>query len=118
MLNSIAEDEIRFARAMPVIRRNRLLDAENQQQKFIPSLENDMETSCGHGFPNKISDLLDDSDINIPKFEEKMIMLRKDYKIYEDQTHVRTWSFVYGQSNILYYKNSIFYLSQVCALAL
>jgi len=76
-------------------------------KKFTPSLANEMETSCGHGLPNKVVDLSDDSDLIIPKYEEKKIMLGKDYKIYENDKEVGLWSFVYDQSFILYYKNSV-----------
>jgi len=74
---------------------------------FTPSLDNENQTSCGHGFPNKVVDSLNDDDLNIPNFKEIKIELAKDYKIYENKIAVGTWSFVYDQSFILYYKNSI-----------
>jgi len=74
---------------------------------FTPSLENEMQTSCGHGLPNKVIDLLNDSDLNIPDSKEIHVNLKDDYKIYENGREVGTWSFVYDQSFILYYKNAI-----------
>ena len=74
---------------------------------FQPSLENEIQTSCGHGLPNRVIDLENDSDLNIPDYKEIKIELRNDFKILQDGKAAGTWTFVYDQSFILNYKNAV-----------
>lgn len=77
------------------------------KKQFSPSLEDEKFTSCGHGFPNKVVNLDNDSDLNIPDYHDVIVDLAKDFKVYEDNKEVGNWSFVYDQSFIIYYKQGI-----------
>ncbi len=77
------------------------------KNSFTPSLTNQVQTSCGHGLPNRVVELSDDSDLNIPNYFEIKVKLNGDNKILENGVSVGTWTFVYDQSFILYYKNTI-----------
>jgi C1A family cysteine protease len=74
---------------------------------FTPSLQNELQTSCGHNLPNRVIDLQNDSDLDIPDYKEIKIELREDFMIFEAGKAAGTWTFVYDQSFILYYKNAI-----------
>lgn len=74
---------------------------------FTPSLENEMQTSCGHGLPNRVIELPNDSDLNIQDYKEIKVELRDDFRILEAGKDAGHWTFVYDQSFILYYKNAI-----------
>ena len=78
------------------------------KKAFNPSLKNEI-TTCGHGFPNKIVNLTDDSDLDdISDYSELTLELRNDYKVYQNFVLVGKWTFVYDQSFIIYYKESVF----------
>jgi len=74
---------------------------------FQPSLENGIQTSCGHGLPNRVIELPNDSDLNIKDYKEIKIELKEDFTISENGKAVGSWTFVYDQSVILYYQNAI-----------
>lgn len=85
-----------------------LWEIKISKRTFTPSLTNEQITSCGHGLPNKVISLKDDSDLIIPDYTDLKLELRDNYKVYENSVQVGTWTFVYDQSFIIYYKDSIF----------
>jgi len=74
---------------------------------FQPSLKNP-ETSCGHGFPDRIETTVGDIDFKFDKTSELKIKLASDYKVYKDDIVIGNWTPVYDEGFILYYKNSVF----------
>ena len=74
---------------------------------FTPSLKNE-QTTCGHGFPNKIKYTTDDAkETKFPSSTTFIIELRNDYKVYENNKRVGTWTPVFDQSFLINYKDSI-----------
>lgn len=77
------------------------------KEVFDPSLK-DEKTTCGHGFPNHISEEIGDKDYDTSVVGNKIILELKDnYKIYEDNKEVGQWTPVYDQSFLIYYGDSV-----------
>jgi len=72
-----------------------------------PSLQ-DLKTTCGHGFPDKIENNIGDNDYSFNKYYDLVIKLNSDYKVYEDTEEVGTWTPVYDEGFIVKYKKSVF----------
>ncbi|MCQ2821026.1 MAG: hypothetical protein MJ252_27525 [archaeon] len=66
-------------------------------KSFNPSLK-DPETTCGHGFPNKIEEVVGNED-NYPKgYEHKFTLeLQSDHKVYKDGKEDGNWTPIYNQ---------------------
>jgi C1A family cysteine protease len=85
-----------------------LWDFKISQNTFEPNLENEQQTSCGHGLPNKIvKSHTAKEKINMPNFIKISLDLRPDFKVYENKIVVGTWSFIYDQSLFIRYKTSL-----------
>lgn len=78
------------------------------REKFNPSLK-EYETTCGHGFPNTITQIIGDKDNDdqIPFARKITIELRKDYHVYKNNKIVGTWTPIFDQSLLINYKKSI-----------
>jgi len=77
-------------------------------QVFQPTLSN-IETTCGHGFPDKIEKNIGDVDFFFPKYQKIIhIVLSEDYKVYENGKKVGKWTPVYDEGFILWYGKSVF----------
>ena len=72
-----------------------------------PSLKN-AKTTCGHGFPDKIENVVGDQDYSFNQYWDIKIKLGSDYKVYEESKVVGTWTPVYDEGFILKYKESVF----------
>ena len=77
------------------------------KEKFDPSLT-DVKTTCGHGFPNKISVNIGDKD-DYPEGKRKTlkINLSDDFKVYKNGKKVGKWTMIYDQGILIHYKKSI-----------
>ena len=73
---------------------------------FTPSLKNE-QTTCGHGFPNTIKYSTDSKETAFPTSRTFILELRNNYKVYENNKRVGTWTPVFDQSFLIYYKDSI-----------
>jgi C1A family cysteine protease len=75
---------------------------------FEPNLENEQQTSCGHGVPNKfVERSTAKKKIQMPNYTKISIDLRPNFKVYENEIDVGTWSLVYDQSLLIRYKTSV-----------
>jgi len=74
---------------------------------FQPSLS-DPKSTCSHGFPDKVSQVIGDKDFSFDSFEEVKLFLGSDYKIYQNLVEVGYWTPVYDEGFIVYYRNSQF----------
>lgn len=77
------------------------------KEVFQPSLSNP-KTSCSHGIPDKVSQVIGDKDFSFESFDEIKLFLGSDYKIYQDLVEVGYWTPVYDEGFIANYKNSQF----------
>lgn len=73
---------------------------------FDPNLQ-DSKTTCGHGFPNRVDNILGDIDYSFENYYDLTITLDKFYNVHENGEKVGSWTPVYDQSFVIYYKNSI-----------
>jgi C1A family cysteine protease len=72
---------------------------------------NKIQTSCGHGFPDKVEKTVGDIDFHYSKYEDFSLFLSSDYKIYsssEKSQQVGHWTPIYDEAFIVYYKDSVF----------
>lgn len=78
------------------------------EHTFSPSLK-DEQTTCGHGFPNKViyGENEQDGESVIVPGDIMYMDIASDYKIYENGKEVGHWTPVYDQSFLIYYKNAI-----------
>lgn len=77
---------------------------------FNPDL-NDYKTSCGHGFPDKIEKIVGDINYSFSDYHDIKLKLGSDYKVYDvnsSEKAVGSWTPVYDEGFILYYKNQVF----------
>lgn len=76
---------------------------------FNPDL-NDYKTSCGHGFPDKIEKIVGDINYSFEEYHDVKMRLGSDYKVYDinSEKSVGSWTPVYDEGFILYYKNQVF----------
>jgi C1A family cysteine protease len=77
------------------------------KETFSPSLQ-DMRTTCGHGFPNRVDNSVGDYDYKFDNYYDINVTLDKSYNVHENGQKVGYWTPVYDQSFVIYYKNSIF----------
>lgn len=75
---------------------------------FNPKL-NDQQTSCGHGFPNRILEIIGDQD-NYPEgnYKEIKININNNHTVSENNEVVGSWTPIYDEGFIINYKDSIF----------
>lgn len=80
-------------------------------KSFAPSIK-DEQTTCGHGFPNRVQYKTDNSDDDLNKIvtpHTKIILeIASNYKVYENSKEVGNWTPIFDQSFLIYYKNSVF----------
>ena len=76
---------------------------------FDPSL-NDYKTTCGHGFPDKIEKTVGDINYSFDSHRDIQMRLGSDYKVYDKNSKipVGSWTPVYDEGFILYYKEQVF----------
>ena len=76
---------------------------------FNPDL-NDYKTTCGHGFPDKIEKIVGDVNYSFDNYRDIKMKLGSDYKVYDinSEKPVGSWTPVYDEGFILYYKSQVF----------
>jgi C1A family cysteine protease len=69
---------------------------------FDPNLDNEEETSCGHGLPNKVvSAFQAKQEISFPNFSKLSLELMPDFKVFKGGVQVGSWTLVYDQSLLI-----------------
>ena len=77
------------------------------KEVFDPSLK-DEKTTCGHGFPNHISEDIGNEDYDKSVIGEELILeLRDNFKLYKNNIEVGKWTPIYDQSFLIYYGDSV-----------
>ena len=77
------------------------------KEVFTPSLK-DEKTTCGHGFPNHISEDVGNEDYDTSVIGDKIILeLRDNFKLYKNNIEVGRWTPIYDQSFLIYYGDSV-----------
>jgi C1A family cysteine protease len=76
-------------------------------EKFDADLKNPKIT-CGHNFPDQIDKTVGDSIYSFPSHFEVEVTLVSDYKVYENNVVVGSWTPIFNEGFIVNYKNSIF----------
>ena len=72
---------------------------------FQPSLENP-KSSCTHGFPDKVDNTEGDVDYSFKEYKDILVTLNSDYKVYEENVEIGTWTPIYNEGFIANFKNS------------
>ena len=76
-------------------------------KKFDPSLT-DIKTTCGHGFPNKVTlNIGDVDDYPEGKTKKLKINLSDDFNVYKNGKKVGNWTMIYDQGMLIHYKKKI-----------
>jgi len=81
-----------------------------ESKSFEASL-NDPQTSCGHGFPDRIERTVGDKNFRFDSYRDLTLFLGSDYKIYESKENkkiVGHWTPIYDEAFVVYYGNSVF----------
>ena len=77
------------------------------KEVFDASLK-DEKTTCGHGFPNHISEDVGNEDYDTSVIGDKFILeLRDNFKLYNNNIEVGRWTPIYDQSFLIYYGDSV-----------
>jgi len=74
-------------------------------ETFQPSLRNP-KTSCTHGFPDQIDQTVGDKDYSFASYKDIVVTLNADYKVYEENIEIGTWTPVYNEGFIANFKNA------------
>ena len=75
------------------------------KETFQPGLTNP-KTSCTHGFPDKIDQTIGDKDYSYDTYRDIVVTLNGDYKVYEENIEIGTWTPVYNEGFIANFKNA------------
>ena len=68
---------------------------------FSPSLENEDQTSCGHGLPNEVVEISRKEKLVLPNSKKVILDLKENFDLYENGKKVGTWSMIYDQSLLI-----------------